>query len=194
VSREQAGTGARPGSGKIGLGDALITDEPGVVLLTLHADCLPLLLVDPFRPAVAAVHAGWRGTVADVAGTAVRGMVEAFASRPDTLLAYIGPAIGPCCYEVGPEVAAAWSERAGADAALALNGSGAPRLDLVAANRLLLARAGVSPTSVESSGICTRCHGEAWFSHRGQGATTGRFGAFIGLTERPAAEGERDRW
>src|SRR5687767_5495057 len=88
VGRGDRGRGARPGSRQVGLGDALITDQPGAVLMTLHADCLPILLVDPKRPAVAAIHAGWRGTIADVAGSTVQAMSAAFGSSPETLLAY----------------------------------------------------------------------------------------------------------
>ena len=172
-------------SGRVALGDALITDRPGAVLMTLHADCLPILLVDPDRPAVAAVHAGWRGTVADVAGASVRAMAAAFSSRPGRLLAYLGPAIGSCCYEVGDEVAAAWSSLGIPDAAGGLVRSGERwRFDLHAANRALLTRAGIDPPKCDVSPICTRCAGDHWFSHRGQGPETGRFGALIALTSR----------
>lgn len=181
-----AGTGARPGSGKLGLGDAMIADDTGPVLFSLHADCLPLLLVDPGRrrrrPAVAAVHAGWRGTVADVVGATVRAMAEHFGSEPGELFAALGPAIGACCYEVGPEVVAAWSNLAGADGEAAIRRDGGRvSFDIVAANLGLLERAGIRADRIEALGICTRCRGDAWFSHRGQGPTTGRFAAVIAL-------------
>jgi YfiH family protein len=184
VAAADAGLGARAGSGWVGAADVLLTDEPGVALLSLHADCLPLLLVDPIRPAVAVVHAGWRGTVADVAGAAVRAMTAHHGSRPADLLAFLGPAIGPCCYEVGPEVASAWRGRLGDEPDPALTPTGARwTFDLPAANALLLLRAGLASTHLEQSGVCTRCAGEAWFSHRGQGPTTGRFGAVIALAD-----------
>lgn len=184
VGAAEAGRGARPGSGRAGLADALITDEPGVVLMTLHADCLPILLVDPERPAIAAVHAGWRGTVADVAGAAVQAMTAAYGSRPDRLLAHLGPAIGAACYEVGPEVAEAWRSAARDTPGVVAGAAPGERehFDLVAANRALLGRAGLTEANMEAAGICTRCHGASWFSHRGQGPTTGRFGAVIALT------------
>ena len=183
-----AGTGARPGSGILGQGDAMIAGDPGPVLFSLHADCLPLLLVDPGphgRPrAVAAVHAGWRGTVADVAGEAVRAMHAAFGSDPANVLAFIGPAIGPCCYGVGGEVIEAWTALAGDDAPEAVRDlGGQPAFDLPTANRMLLDRAGVRAGHVELSGICTRCGGDRWFSHRGQGPATGRFAAVIAIAE-----------
>lgn len=93
----------------IGEFDAAVTDRPDVVLLVLAADCVPVLLVDPERPAIGAVHAGWRGVAADAPGAAVRRMVEAFGSRPASLRAAIGPCIGPCCYEVDEPVAEAFA-------------------------------------------------------------------------------------
>ena len=192
VGDREAGVGARPGTGPAGYADALVTDRPGVVLMTLHADCLPILLVDPDRPAVAAVHAGWRGTVAGVAGAAVAAMTRAFGTDPGRLLAAVGPAICAPCYEVGPEVVDAWTAVEG-DPAAVVAGTGPaarPHFDLTTANRWSLVRAGLRPDRIDLAGICTRCDGEAWFSHRGQGPTTGRFGAVIGLTgDRPAGEG-----
>ncbi len=184
VGEAHRGNGARPGSGRAGLGDALLTRDPGPVLLTLHADCLPILLVDPERPAVAAVHAGWRGTVEDVVGAAVRAMGESFESRPEGIIAFLGPAICRACYEVGADVAAAWSDTAGDAARTALEVLPSSwQFDLHAANRVLLARAGVRSENIDASSICTRCGEDDWFSHRGQGPNTGRFGAMIAITE-----------
>jgi len=182
VAATDAGRGASPGSGRIGLGDALITDEPGVALLALFADCLPIILVDPARPAVAVAHAGWRGTVADVAGAVVGAMAAAFGSDPNRLLAFLGPAIGPCCYEVGDDVTSAWRDRAGSVAGPALRqAEDVTTFDLRTANEVLLMRAGLRHDHIETSPVCTRCAGEAWFSLRGQGPLTGRFGAIIAL-------------
>ena len=182
AGRREAGRGADPGSEPLGYADALVAAEPDVALLTLHADCLPILLCDPAVPAVASVHAGWRGTVADVAGAAVKAMVTAYGCRPHRMIAYFAPAIGRCCYDVGPEVAAAWTVATAGDAPAALSRAGPRwRFDLVEANRFWLARAGLDPDAVETSGICTRCRGDEWFSHRGQGPDTGRFAAIIAL-------------
>lgn len=180
-----AGIGARPDSGRVGLADALVTNEPGPVLFSLHADCLPLLLVDPGGGgrgvAIAAVHAGWRGTVADVAGETVGTMAAAFGSQPEEMLAFIGPTIGACCYEVGEDVAGAWiATDPDGDEALSAT-TERTTLDLVRANALLLRRAGLQTGHIERSGVCTRCAGGSWFSHRGQGPTTGRFAAVIAL-------------
>jgi YfiH family protein len=183
ATAEHAGRGARPGSGRVGLGDALLTADPGVALMTLHADCVPIFLVDPDRPAIATVHAGWRGTVADVAGESVRAMAQAFGTRPSRLLAYLGPAIGPCCYVVGDDVAAAWGASGPTAPGSLLRAGERWRFDLRAANLNWLRRAGLDPDRCETSAVCTRCHGDRWFSHRGQGPETGRFGAVIALVD-----------
>lgn len=184
VTAGDAGRGAEPGSRSVGPADALITAEPGVVPTTLHADCMAILLCDPVRRVVATIHAGWRGTVADIAGETVRTMADRFGTIPGDLLGYLGPAIGACCYEVGDDVRDAW-EAAGRDVRPYFRPSGERWLfDLAAANRWLLERAGVPAGQIEESGICTRCNGGEWFSHRGQGPETGRFGAFIALCER----------
>ena len=184
-----AGWGAAPGSTQIGLGDALVTDAVGPVLMTLHADCQPILFVDPARrrrgPVAAVAHAGWRGTVADVVGQTLAVMASAFGSRAADVHVALGPAIGGCCYDVGDEVVHSWEERAGAEAAVALAGDGARRhFSLTAANVLLLSRAGVLAEHFEVNTVCTRCQGDQWFSHRGQGPLTGRFGAMIALEAR----------
>lgn len=180
------GAGASSDRPQAGYADALMTEHPNLVLTTLHADCQPILLVDPERPAIAAVHAGWRGTVEDIAGATVRAMQEAYGSDPATILAYLGPGIGACCNEVGPEVTGAWRDQAsdlGPLAELAVTKPGPKEhLDIPRANALLLQRAGVQPEHIEVSAICTRCSLDDWFSHRGQGPTTGRQASMIMLT------------
>jgi YfiH family protein len=184
VSAADAGTGADPNRRPIGQADALVTAECGVVPMTLHADCMAILLCDPVRKIVATVHAGWRGTIADVAGETVRCMGVHFDTDPGDVMAYLGPAIGACCYVVGEDVRDAWLTSDENLAAQALRPAADRWLfDLAAANRSLLDRAGVRRDCMEESGICTRCQGSEWFSHRGQGPDTGRYGAFIALTE-----------
>lgn len=168
----------------LGPADAVMTATPGNAVMTLHADCLPVILVDPQKPAVCAIHAGWRGTVTDAAGAAVAAMRTTYGSHPGSLIAFFGPGMKACCYEVGDEVVDAWRVAAGADAEIAL--SRGPRkwhFDLGLANRWLLLRAGLLPENIEDPEICTMCNGDRWFSHRQQGAATGRFGALVGIAE-----------
>lgn len=181
-----AGAGASPGSIQAGYADALITDQPDLVLTTLHADCLPILMVDPERPAIGAIHAGWRGSVADITGATVKAMQDTYGTNPADLLVYLGPAIGGCCNEVGPEITAAWREQVrelGPLAELAITKPGRKEhFDIPRANTLLLQRTGVQPEHIEVSSICTKCSADDWFSHRGQGPNTGRQAAVIVLT------------
>jgi len=161
--------------------DALVTDEPGVLLMLRFADCTPIWLYDPVRRAIGLAHAGWRGTVAGTARATVDKMRSAFGSRPADLVAGIGPSIGPCCYEVGEDVALSVQDTFSgvSPQLLAPRTNGKWHLDLWAANRHHLVRAGVE--QVEVAGICTACHTEEWFSHRAERGTTGRIGALIGL-------------
>ena len=178
--------------------DGIITDQPGLPLTQRYADCTPVLVYDPHRHAIGLAHAGWRGTVAGVTSALVQAMAQAFGSDPACLLAVVGPAIGPCCYEVGPEVTAAvqgaLADSAGllswpgepADGVSAPAGrpaeapqAGRPHFDLWQANRRQLAQAGVQ--HIEVTGICTRCQRDAYFSHRGDNGRTGRFAAVMML-------------
>ena len=182
VNVDLRGIGGAPGSGSIGKADGLITASPGVAVMTLHADCMPIILVDPEAPAVGVIHAGWRGTVADVAGATVRAMASAYGSRPERLIALLGPGIRACCYEVGDEVVEAW-RGIGADVADQALEMGARKwhFDIARANSLLLERAGVLPSHIEDRALCTQCNGDRWFSHRGQGPATGRFAAIAAI-------------
>ena len=158
--------------------DAAVSTEPGVLLGIETADCLPLLLVDPRRRAVAAAHAGWRGTVQGVALRAVEALC-ARGSSPRDLLVALGPAIGLCCYEVGEEVRAGF----GADAPQLLSKGprGRPHLDLRAANVLQLERAGVPAAAIHAVAECTRCLAQLYHSYRRDGPGAGRMISFVGL-------------
>jgi YfiH family protein len=153
--------------------DALLTALPGTVLTILTADCVPILLYDPVRRVIGAVHAGWKGSRLGIAAKTVRKMGERFGSRPGEVLAAIGPAIGGCCYEVGPEVAEHFRGYEGAVIPSATGGN--PRLDLKAVNRRQLLDAGVLPEHIETSPVCTACEHERFFSYRREGGCDGRF-------------------
>jgi YfiH family protein len=182
VTVQQRGRGALQPASSLPAADAMTTDAPGVALVALAADCVPVLLIDPVRRAAAAVHAGWRGTVAGVVGATVAAMTARYGSRPTDLLAGIGPSIGPCCYEVGPEVAAATAPLG--DAILQPGRRpNHPHLNLWSATRQALLRAGLLAEHIELAGLCTRCHVDQFFSHRAEGPSRGLFGAIICLDE-----------
>ena len=159
--------------------DALITDRPGVSLFLRFADCVPILLYDPVQRAIGIVHAGWRGTVQDAAGAAVRALARCYGSRPADLVAAIGPSIGPDHYLVGPEVVEQVHHAFPGPNGLLRTVDGRAHLDLWAANERALRRAGVE--RIEIAGLCTACRTDLFFSHRGEAGRTGRFGAVIAL-------------
>jgi YfiH family protein len=155
--------------GVLGTGDALLENRPGSVVAVKTADCIPILLVDARRRAVAAVHAGWRGTVARIAVEAVAAMGRRFGTRAEDLHAAIGPGIGKCCYEVGADVAARFG------------GQGRGHIDLPAANRRQLEEAGVTPQRIYASNLCTMCRGEEFYSFRRDRDAAGRMYSFAGI-------------
>jgi YfiH family protein len=155
--------------------DAVVSATPGLAACVSVADCVPVLLADPRRGAVAAVHAGWRGTLARAAAAGVAALEAEGASAAD-LLAAVGPSIGPCCYEVSPDLASRF--RAGISPAVVREAS-RPKLDLWEANRLVLAAAGIRPERIEVLGRCTSCEAGLFFSHRRDAGRTGRQMAFV---------------
>jgi YfiH family protein len=154
--------------------DAVIATRSGVAACVSVADCVPILLADPDSGVVAAVHAGWRGTIGRAAAEAVRALGE-LGAAPGRLLVAIGPSIGPCCYEVSPDL----GERFRAEVGPVVVVGDAPRLDLWASNRLVLEAAGVPSERIELVGRCTSCERELFFSHRRDRGQTGRQMAFI---------------
>jgi polyphenol oxidase len=160
--------------------DILLTDKPEVSLFMRFGDCTPLFFYDPVKQVIGMAHAGWMGTVRNVAGAAVQAMHERYGCTPENILTAIGPAIGPDHYEVGPDVIAQVQSAFGADAARMIETrNGSTYFDLWAANELQLRNAGIQ--HVEVSGICTACHLDDWFSHRAEKGKTGRFGALMAL-------------
>ena len=203
VHRVDANTSVRPAP----QGDALITQERGVLLVVQTADCVPVLLVDTNNRGIAAIHSGWRGTLRRITEKTLGRMRMDFGTRPDDVIAAVGPAIGRCCYEVGSDVAKEFAAQfPGArewfdgpfDALatgendpnwlpwLTMQPPGHPlpapkvRLDLSAANRSILAGAGVPVAQIFCSDFCTACRTDLFFSYRREGAT-GRMMAAIGI-------------
>lgn len=170
--------------------DGIITNEPGCGLTMNYADCTPIFLYDPEHHAIGLGHAGWQGTVKDLPGAMVRAMVREFGSEPATLIAGIGPCIGPCCYEVGEQVITAVHESFPDAADLFVETTGekrqfsqgnGPHFNMPEANRRNLVTAGVQ--QIELSGLCTACHTDLFFSHRAEYGKTGRFGTIFILQD-----------
>jgi len=157
--------------------DAVVSAVPGVAACVSVADCVPMLLADPRSGAVAAVHAGWRGTLAGAARRAVQALGDWHGARPEELLAAIGPSIGPCCYEVSVDLAERFRVELGADTG---NPSpGQPRVDLWLGNEGVLRRAGVVRGHIHLLRRCTACEDQVFFSHRRDQGRTGRQVGFI---------------
>ena len=161
--------------------DGMLTAEPDTPLVMRFADCVPLLFYDPGRQVIGMAHAGWRGTVQDIAGRMVSLMADAWGCQPGDIEAGIGPSIGPGCYQVGEEVVEAVACCCGTLEGLVKRDpvDGSAWLDLWACNRLLLERAGVR--HIELAGLCTACHLDEFYSHRAEGGRTGRFCAVMTL-------------
>jgi len=161
-------------------GDALVATVPGRLVAVKTADCVPILVLAPVQGRerwVAAVHAGWRGSAADVAGAVIADAVRR-GHRADGLLAAIGPAIGPCCYEVDESVAAHFRRLC----LPTIDRNPKPHLDLRAINCELLIRAGLRPQNIEVSGPCTRCRSDLYHSFRAFPGEGGRQQSWIGWT------------
>lgn len=168
--------------------DGLVTDEPGLVLVTSYADCVPLYFLDPARRAIGLSHSGWRGTVGRMGAETVRVMEREFGSRPEDLIAAVGPCICRDCYEVSDEVAEQFRESFGddADEMLTAGISGEPgkyQLDLRAANLRVLLDAGLTRDHITISDLCTCCRSDLLWSHRATGGKRGGLAAFLVLNK-----------
>jgi YfiH family protein len=156
--------------------DVVLSLTPGLAACVAVADCVPVLLADPGSGAVAAVHAGWRGTLARAAAEGVRALAREAGAVPGRLVAAIGPSIGPCCYEVSDDLAARFAAELGPDTVVP---GARPRLDLWAANARVLREAGLAPERIDLLRRCTSCEPERFFSHRRDAGRTGRQVAYI---------------
>ena len=166
--------------------DGLLTNEPGLVLATFYADCVPLYFVDTKRKAIALAHSGWRGTVSRMGRCVTEKMKEVYGTDPKDLVAAIGPSICQSCYEVSDDVADAFAgEFRGdgqADEILLSKGGGKYQLDLWRANEIVLTEAGIPAAQIQVTDICTCHNSEYLFSHRASHGKRGNLGAFLGLT------------
>lgn len=161
--------------------DATITDLPGICLMVMVADCVPILLFDPVKRVSAVIHAGWRSTVHFITSNTIHTMVKHFGCDPSDILAGIGPSIGPCCYEVGEDVREFVTKSFGSTEGYLLQKKALskPYFDLWYANQKQLTDNGVKPDNIETAKLCTRCHPDIFFSSRASDGITGRFAAGI---------------
>ena len=165
--------------------DGLLTDEPGIVLATFYADCVPLYFVDTKKKAIALAHSGWRGTVARMGRCVTEMMREVYDTDPADLVAAIGPSICQECYEVSEDVADAFAQEfrgfGQADEILLSKGGGKYQLDLWRANEIVLTEAGIPESKIQVTDLCTCHNSEYLFSHRASQGRRGNLGAFLGL-------------
>lgn len=163
--------------------DGLMTAVQGVTLVTLYADCMPILMYDPEHHAIGMVHSGWRGTAQGIGPGLVQAMADRYGSKPERLLAALGPSIGACCFEVGEEVVSTFKAmdplKNDSDWLTFQNGN--PHVDLNHINRLLLLNAGVDSRQIKSASLCTQCNSDLFYSHRRDRGNTGRMAALMAL-------------
>nr|WP_242941383.1 peptidoglycan editing factor PgeF [Lacrimispora sphenoides] len=167
--------------------DGLITNIPGITLVTFYADCVPLYFLDPIHQAIGLSHSGWRGTVKRMGEVTVKKMEEAFGTKAEDVIACIGPSICKECYEVGGEVAQEFMK--GFDKKywgdiLSEKKDGKYMLDLWRANEIVLLESGIKQENIQVTDICTHCNSDFLFSHRTTGNERGNLAAFLGIVEK----------
>lgn len=184
VGKEDAGKGLTRERGYTDI-DGLITNEPGIVLSTFYADCVPLYFVDPVHRAIGLSHSGWRGTVGRMGKVTLEAMKAEFGTEPEDVICAIGPSICQSCYEVSEDVAVEFKQEfPGKEEKILMDkGNGKYQLDLWRANELILLEAGVNPEHLAVTNICTCCNDKLLFSHRASQGKRGNLGAFLSITE-----------
>lgn len=166
--------------------DGMITNVPGLVLATFYADCVPLYFLDPEHRAIGLSHSGWRGTVGKIGRVTVEAMTREYGTRPEQILAAIGPSICQDCYEVSQDVIEEFRQQFHEKWWPELfysKGQGKYQLNLWKANEIVLLEAGILPEHLSLSNLCTCCNPEFLFSHRASKGRRGNLGAFLGLKE-----------
>lgn len=164
--------------------DGMVTDVPGICLVTFYADCVPLYFVDPVKKAIGLSHSGWRGTVNKMGKVTVEKMAEVFGSAPEDIIAAIGPSICRDCYEVSEDVISVFREKFAPefwDRLFYRKENGKYQLDLWAANLEVLKEAGVKEEHIAVTNVCTHCNPDLLFSHRATGEKRGNLSAFLAL-------------
>ncbi len=194
ITRDNAGSGRHDRDSAIPNTDALVTNEPDILLVMFYADCVPLYFYDPETMSLGLAHAGWKGTVADIAARTVETMSAEFGAEPANIRAAIGPSIGGCCYEVDEAVLRHVrpiidtlpdaGEDGLAEQIVVPSQEGRARLDLKLLNRHLMIKAGILPSSIEMTSWCTGCSTDLLYSHRMEQGNTGRMMSWLGRKSR----------
>ncbi|MBP1992783.1 peptidoglycan editing factor PgeF [Paenibacillus eucommiae] len=190
VTAAEKGMGRASREHAIQARDGFITKEKGQVLCALFADCVPLFFYDPVREAAGLAHAGWKGTVLNIASATINAMHQAFGSEPQDIRAAIGPSIGVCCYEIDNVVADQvkgvimnnHSESDYSNKVLIAQPGNKYKLNLQELNRNFIEKAGIMSSHIEVTQLCTSCSTDDFFSHRKEGGSTGRMAAWIAMS------------
>ncbi|MCK8817641.1 peptidoglycan editing factor PgeF [Natroniella sulfidigena] len=182
VTAEDQGKGALTYQSALDNVDALLTDQPQILLTSYYADCTPILILDPVQKVVGLVHAGWKGTVKKIAQQTVLKMIDSYGSQAEDILVGVGPVIGSCCYEVDQQVITPLSNNfANWDQLVKKSGNGNWKLDLALANQVQLKEIGLQEKNIITSNLCTCCNSDLFFSYRKDGGKTGRMASLIKL-------------
>ena len=195
ITEQERGKGSLDRASAFQATDGLLTNVPGVLLTSFYADCVPLFFYDPLHSAVGLAHAGWKGTVAEIAAEMIDRMGMVYGSRPEDIHAAVGPSIGECCYEVDDYVMdrvrrleAGLSPLSAAEKAPDLytrsdRDDSKSMLNLKEMNRRIMIKAGILPTHIECTTWCTSCNSDLFFSYRKENGVTGRMTSWIGIKE-----------
>lgn len=195
ITEQERGRGSLDRASAFQATDGLLTNVPGVLLTSFYADCVPLFFHDPLNHVVGLAHAGWKGTVAEIAAAMVERMGQTYGSRPEDIQAAIGPSIGECCYEVDDYVMdpvrrleAGLNLPDAAEGARTLyrpseTDSSKMMLNLKELNQRIMIKAGILPTHIECTTWCTSCNSDLFFSYRKENGVTGRMTSWIGIKE-----------
>ncbi|NMA83133.1 MAG: peptidoglycan editing factor PgeF [Epulopiscium sp.] len=182
VTQEDKGKGFYKDSNIKGI-DGLITNEPKVPLITFYADCVPLYFLDPVQKVIGLAHAGWRGTVLKIAAKMIHKFTSVYKSDPKNILVGIGPSIGSCCFEVDESVAHAFQKQFEGDDWIQTLKNGKYKIDLWKVNQQILLESDIIEEHISIMGLCTMCHKDIFFSHRGHKGRRGSLGAIMELRD-----------
>ncbi|NBI29432.1 peptidoglycan editing factor PgeF [Chengkuizengella marina] len=181
ITQDEKGKGRLSQEDSIPFKDALITDQPNICLISFYADCVPLYFFDPVLQVIGIAHAGWKGTYLEIAKKTIIKMSEAYGSKPENILAGIGPSIGHCCYEVDERIINHFEDTYYLYSFIQSKGNGKYTLNLKEMNRQIMLNAGILPTQIEITQYCTGCSSDMFYSHRIEKGSTGRMMSWIGL-------------